>query len=204
MSKESGSGRPPITHHRHPSGTRAPAGTRPITHHPFEALPEIVEVKRYLDGSEKRFHCRLIERGDRSAVLLYRSDRPYEVHGLALPAGTVTFGYYWTDRPYNVYHWQRPEGGTIAYYFNLADSTSLAGETIEWRDLTVDVLTTPIGRVDVLDEHELPAELDPALHEAIERAKALVLAGHRTVAAELEARSRALWARVFGGAGSPV
>src|SRR5262249_50676652 len=88
---------------------RPMTGTPARSPGPVEALPEIVEVKRYLDGSEKRFHCRLIERDDRSAVLLYRSDRPYEVHGLALPAGTVTFGYYWVDRPHNVYHWQRPE-----------------------------------------------------------------------------------------------
>ncbi len=60
---------------------------------------------------------------------------------------------------YNVYHWLDRAGQTLGYYFNICDETRITAEVIEWRDLTVDVLAIPGGRLDVLDEHELPAEL---------------------------------------------
>ena len=42
---------------------------------------------------------------------------------------------------------------------------------LEWRDLTVDVLATPAGRLEVLDEDELPADLDAATRARIEAGK---------------------------------
>jgi len=164
----------------------------------FAGLPEVVEVKRYLDGRQKEFRCGLVDYDGRSAVLLYISSGPVELFGLALPAGTVTFGYYWADRDYNVYHWQHPEGGTIALYFNLADGTRLGRERLEWRDLAVDILATPCGRLEVLDEDELPADADPAVHATVERARHTILTDLDRIRAEVESRSRALWPQVFG------
>ncbi len=161
-------------------------------------LPEVLEIKRYLDGREKQFRCGLVECDERSAVLLYIACGSVELFGLTLPAGTVTFGYYWVDRPYNIYHWQAPDGRTIAAYFNLADGTRLTDGRLEWRDLTVDVLATPDGRIEVLDEDELPADLEPDVRATIEAAKQTVLGGHLAIVAEVEARSRQLWPRVFG------
>ena len=123
---------------------------------PSATLPEILELKRTLDGQEKRFACRLIEGDRRQAVVLFIAPAAMHVHGIDLPAGTVTFGYFWTDRLYNVYHWLGERGQTIAFYFNLADRTVIADGRLEWRDLTLDVLATPAGRLDVLDEDELP------------------------------------------------
>ncbi len=128
---------------------------------PADALPEILEVKRTLDGREKHFQCRLIEGAQRQAVVLFVAPAAMHVHGIDLPAGTVTFGHFWTERLYNVYHWLDARSGTIAFYFNLADQTVIEAARLEWRDLTVDVLATPAGRVDVLDEDELPADARP-------------------------------------------
>jgi hypothetical protein len=73
----------------------------------------------------------------------------------AAAAGTVSFGHFWTDRPYNVYHWMDgTTGATIGYYVNLADSTRVDGDLLEWRDLAVDILIRPDGNVTVLDEDE--------------------------------------------------
>lgn len=164
---------------------------------PADALPEILEVKRTLDGREERFQCRLIEGDQRQAVVLFVAPAGMRVHGIDLPAGTVTFGHFWTDRLYNVYHWLDGRSGTIAFYFNLADQTVIEAARLEWRDLTIDVLATPAGRVDVLDEDELPPALDAVTRAHLAEAKRAILADPRGLMAEIEARTRELYPRVF-------
>ena len=158
------------------------------------SLPSVLEIKRTLDGREKRFDCHLLAGGadERRAVVLFVSRAPMHVHGVDLPPGTVTFGYFWTDRPYNAYHWRSPSGETIGVYFNLSDRTRIGDGVLEWRDLTVDILITPAGRVDVLDEDELPAELPADVYRRIDDGKAAILGGTRALLAEIEAESRAL------------
>jgi len=163
----------------------------------MDPLPHVVEVKRTLSGREKRFQCRLLAGDARHAAVLWVAPEPMHVHGVDLPAGTISFGHFWTDRPYNVYHWTDTSGATIGFYFNLADSTRIAEGLIEWRDLTVDVLAMPGGRLEVLDEHELPADLDPALQRTIDAGKAAILDDPAAVMAEIEAASRALYPLAF-------
>jgi hypothetical protein len=173
---------------------------------PPAMLPEIIELKRTLDGREKRFACRLIEGDRRQAVVLFISPAAMHVHGIDLPAGTVTFGHFWTERLYNVYHWLDRRGRTIGFYFNLSDQTVIEDARLEWRDLTLDVLATPAGRFEVLDEDELPPDLDAATRARIEEAKRSILADPGRLIAEVESRSRALYPRVFpaerGGGGA--
>jgi predicted RNA-binding protein associated with RNAse of E/G family len=160
-------------------------------------LPVIVEVKRTLAGVEKRFECRLLAGDARHAVVLWVSAAPMHVHGVDLPAGTVSFGHFWTDRPYNVYHWLDASGRTLGFYFNVCDGTRIHGDLLEWRDLVIDVLALPDGRLDVLDEDELPADLDPELRARIEAGKAAILGDPEAVMDEIEAASRAVYARAF-------
>jgi len=63
---------------------------------------------------------------------------------------------------------------------------------LHWRDPIVDLLVTPDGRCRVLDEDELPPDLDPALRMRIAAARDAVLAGHPALLAEVERRSAAL------------
>jgi predicted RNA-binding protein associated with RNAse of E/G family len=156
------------------------------------SLPPVLEVKRTLSGREKRFDCRLLAADARHAVLLWVAAAPMRVHGVELPAGTVSFGHFWTDRLYNVYHWVDASGATVGFYFNIADETRIAPGRLDWRDLTVDVLATPAGRLEVLDEDELPADLDPALRRRIDLGKASILDAPARVMAEIEAASAAL------------
>src|SRR5262249_36567516 len=124
-------------------------------------LASIVEIKRTLAGAEKRFDCLRLAGNAEHVVVLWVAPGPMHVHGGDLPAGAVSFGHFWTGRRYNVYHWVDAERRTtIGFYFNLADQTRIAAGQIEWRDLVVDVLATPAGRLEVLDENELPEVLD--------------------------------------------
>jgi predicted RNA-binding protein associated with RNAse of E/G family len=162
--------------------------------------PAMLEIKRTLDGREKHFQCKWLD-GDPTrgrVMVLFVSTEDMLVHGVALPAGTVTFGHFWTDRPYNAYHWMNPRGETIGIYFNLSDRTQMTNDLLQWRDLAVDILTTPGGRVEVLDEDELPAELDPELRRWIDRGKAAILDDPNRAIGEIEALSRAVAADLFG------
>jgi hypothetical protein len=166
----------------------------------ISSLPEIVETKETLAGVRKEFRCRELARADGGLVVLFVSDRAYTVHGLSLPVGTVTFGHFWTDRPYNVYHWMTPAGETLAHYFNISEATTLEGQALSWRDLTVDLLVRPGTAPVVLDEDELPAGLPPDVRAAIDAATATALREAETVVAVLEARAGVLW---HGLTGSP-
>src|SRR5450432_1251968 len=156
------------------------------------ALPTIIEVKRTLAGLEKRFECRVLARTSTHLAVLWIAPAAMHVHGVDLPAGTVSVGHFWTDRPYNVYHWLRADRSTVGYYFNLADRTTWTAECLDWRDLTLDVLATPEGRLELLDEDELPAALDADARAHIDAGKAALLGAPAAVLAEVEAASRAL------------
>jgi len=151
----------------------------------------VTEVKRRIDGSERTYPCEAAEIADDHAVLLYRITGAGRVADVALPPGTLTVAYYWTGRPYNVYHWIAPSGETLAYYFNLSGPVRLGRDRLEWEDLEVDVLVTPDGRVQVLDEDAVPAAAAPRLPE-IARARERVLADWPVVTGEVERASRGL------------
>jgi len=109
---------------------------------------------------------------------------------LVLRAGTVTIGHFWTDRPYNVYHWL--EGGrTIAFYVNIAADTTIDTGAIAYTDLVVDVLLRPSGAIEVLDEEELPPDLDPRHRLAIAKALETCVTQAKRLIAEIERETRA-------------
>jgi len=160
-------------------------------------LPPILETKRKLDGSEKQFNCRVLRREGTHLVVLFIARIEMNVHGVVLPAGTATFGHFWSDRPYNVYHWLRPQDGrTIGYYVNLADQTRIAEDQLEWRDMIVDLLVAPDGQATVLDEDEIPAELPDETRQQITTALARVRGELPRLLDELEQTRRQLVAEV--------
>jgi hypothetical protein len=163
-------------------------------------LPTIVEVKHTLAGAEKRFECRLLARTATHLAVLWVAPSAMHVHGVDLPAGTVSIGHFWTDRNYNVYHWLSSDHSTIGYYFNIADRTSWTAQRLDWRDLAVDVLAMPGGRLEVLDEDELPPDLPADARAHVDAGKAALLGATANVLAEVEVASRALLPLAFGGA----
>ena len=176
----------------------------PATAHRFGPLSRILEVKRTLSGTEKRFECAVLHRKDTHVVVLFVLPAPMHVHGVDLPAGTVTFGHFWTDRPYNVYHWlDQITGATIGHYVNLSDGTRIEGDLLEWRDLAVDILLSTDGRATILDEDEVPADTSEALSARIDEAKAAVLAAHASLVIELERHRIALWPSDQSPVGQP-
>jgi len=134
-------------------------------------LPLLWETKRTLDGREKRFACHVLEASPGRRVVLFVAPAAMHVHGVDLPAGTVTFGHFWEARPYNVYHWLDRDGQTLGYYFNLCDEVVMEEGALSWRDLVVDILVRPGKEPEILDEHEL-AELGASAEERVAAADA--------------------------------
>jgi hypothetical protein len=150
-------------------------------------LPPILEIKRKLSGQAKEFNCRVLSRDGTHLVVLFIARGEMNVHGVVLPAGTATFGHFWSDRPYNVYHWLNPDdGATIGYYLNLAEETTISEDRLEWRDMIVDVLVSRDGQATVLDEDEIPADLAAPLRQRIAAAQTRVLGELPQLRSELE------------------
>ena len=151
-------------------------------------------MKRTLDGRENAFDCRVLARTQDHLVVLFVATEAMLVHGVDLPAGTLTFGHFWRDRPYNVYHWLRAgDGAPIGVYANLAADTRFDRDTLTWLDLVVDVLVLPGGAPAILDEDELPADLPSAMRARIAHAQARLLGDLPALLVDLEAARAALW-----------
>jgi hypothetical protein len=149
----------------------------------------ITEIKRTLSGREARFACEVYSQTDDELVALFRLPEPRDVHGVWLPAGTITVGYFWRNRPYNLYHWMDKKGRTLAYYFNVGDVRSWGPTEFEWDDLAVDILAAPSGRTQVLDEDELPEDLLADRREYILAARDEVLRDLTALIENAEQRS---------------
>ncbi len=152
----------------------------------------IVERKRRLDGTHVDFRCErlMVEPGVRAVVrFVTTSERRLEGTDLTLRPGTVTVGHFRADRPYTVYAFAN-DGAMLGYYCSIVDEVSIADDRIEYLDLVVDVLIVPRGDVTVLDEDELPADLDPRHRRTISGALEELTGNARRLAVEVERESR--------------
>ncbi len=152
-------------------------------------MDRITEIKTTLSGRTDRFVCDVVKRDPERVVLLYRLERDVDLHGVGLTKGSHSVGYFWRSRPYNLYHFHNLDGRTAAYYFNVGDVVRFDHDELEWHDLAVDVLATPSGRVDVLDEDELPPDLDPTTHAYIDAARDTILRDLPRLTADAERES---------------
>lgn len=149
-------------------------------------MPVCVETKLTLSAKVDRFECHLLLVNGSFGILKYVIEKHYEVHGIQLRPGDVTYGLYWQDRPYTLYVWPQAHGRRI-YYFNIADRVSLSVKEFIWRDLAVDVLIDDDAAVHVLDENELPGSLSVPLLEFIESAKNDIVRNHQKIIQEADA-----------------
>lgn len=172
-------------------------------------MPLCTEKKILLSGEVLTFSCELIHFAKDFGILKYVIDRSYDISGVHLRPGDITTALYWIDRPYTLYIWHVNQKKDTAYYFNIADQISLQPQEFSWRDLVVDVLIHPRpylppcqggvergldtdSAVHVLDENELPADLNPELTNYIQSAKSLILRDYRNIIHEADATLRKL------------
>lgn len=127
------------------------------------------EEKRYPDGRQNWYRASVFMLQPGHGILVFVASQAYEVDGIYLPIGTVTFGLFWSDRPYNLYAWMEPNCQWIrALYFNVCDRTVLSANLFVWRDLWVDVLIAPYCKPKIIDYDEVPDTISSQLRGTIQ------------------------------------
>jgi len=153
----------------------------------------VLERKVRLDGSVEEWTCELLALapGRYGAVrYVLQEERALPGTRLVLPAGTVTIGHFWADRTYTAYHWLSGER-TIGVYCSVAELLQVETEGIVYLDLAVDVLLLPGGGASVLDEHELPSDIERETLSTIEETVASLRSDPAGLLAGVEAATRA-------------
>ncbi|MCP4875640.1 MAG: DUF402 domain-containing protein [Gammaproteobacteria bacterium] len=159
-------------------------------------MSRITEIKTTLDGIRKEFECELLKHERDELIVIYRMREDVQLEDLLLRKHTLSLGYFWEERNYNVYHWVDDNRQTLALYFNICDNTRISTNRIAWRDLTVDILITPDLRCRVLDEDELPDDIDDDLLRLINTTRDLLCVDPAQLLREFDISSRALLAEV--------
>lgn len=152
----------------------------------------LTERKRRLDGTVAEFSCEAlrVEPGRRALVrFVTPAERRLGPGALTLPAGTVTIGHFWSDRSYAVYAF-RVNGVAVGWYCSIVDEVRIEAGRIDYLDLVVDVLIEPAGSATVLDEDELPEDIDPRHRRTINATLEALTGNTRRIVAEIEAEGR--------------
>src|SRR3989337_2117951 len=132
---------------------------------------EVTEVKRHLDGRVERFACRLVLRRPHLAILRFDHKEARSAGGLRLPAGSRTFGFFWSRRPLWPYRLGGPAGRLIAHRFDVVEDVRLGETEVSYTDLLLDLWVGAAGASRLEDEDHVidyhrrrlpsPAPLDP-------------------------------------------
>jgi hypothetical protein len=152
-------------------------------------MPEVLEVKRFPRGRQETYRCLALDVSPRLAVLLFPHPGERRADGFLFPAGSRTYGFFWTRRHYLLYVLHGPDGGLIAHRFDVVDEVRLRPGRVEYLDLALDVWVDPSGHAWTEDEEEVVELASQGLLSSqrlalIERTKRLLLARHRRIAAE--------------------
>jgi hypothetical protein len=158
---------------------------------------EVLEVKRFLRGGQETYPCRALHMSPHLAVLLFPHPGERRAGGFLFPAGSRTYGFFWSRRHYLLYVLHGPDGGLIAHRFDVVDEVRLRRGRVEYLDLALDIWVDPSGRAWTEDEDEVAALASRGLLSArrlalVERTKRLLLARHGRIAAEAREELRGL------------
>ena len=120
------------------------------------------------------------------------------VHGVDLPAGTVSFGHFWTDRFYNVYHWLDADRRTHRVLLQHRRPNADRGRPSSSGAIWWSTCWRPRpGGSSSSTRTSCPRSLDAEAAAHIAAGKAAILGAPAVVMAEIEAASRALFPLVF-------
>lgn len=135
------------------------------------------ELKRKLSGQVLHFEVSEVKRNQDWIIVSYRVPQEYQENrsGLHVPAGTISYGFFWKERPFNVYYFAGEEDWIAAYFNVCAVPTQITEDEIDWLDLEVDLVVFPDGRTVVLDEEEVPHDISEQHRLQLKRAKEWIL-----------------------------
>jgi predicted RNA-binding protein associated with RNAse of E/G family len=150
------------------------------------SMTTCIEQKFLLCGECHEYRCELVHFTSAFGILRYIIDREYRIGRITLKPGEATLAFYWTYRPYTLYTWRHSSAGPGLYYFNIADRVSLSPTRFAWRDLVVDILVSENELPHILDEKDLPSNLNSELFDYIELSKQHILMHYRRTIEEVK------------------
>lgn len=161
------------------------------------SAPRYLEVKVKPDGTALEYETDLVHR-DRTLVIvrfmMVRGGGPPRLP-VVVPAGSVSYGYFWVRRPYNVYRWLHADGSLIAHRFDAVTDVRIAEDSVRYRDLALDWWAFPDGTLVEEDRDELEAlaasgALSPKDLERANEAARQVFSRYRHIIDEVVALER--------------
>lgn len=106
-----------------------------------------------------QYDGRLLKRGAHSVILEALFDKPdFALLDVVLRKGDRFVETYYDNRGYNVFEiYDRDAAGFKGWYCNLSRPARIAGATVSWVDLALDLWVWPDGRRVLLDQDEFDA-----------------------------------------------
>lgn len=119
----------------------------------------VIERKLKHDGTVREYPCELAWLDDRVAVVRFALPNGGSAFGVpvAVPPGSVSWGFFWARRPYNLYRIASPEGVVLAHRFDAVTDVRMGEEVISYRDLVLDWWALPDGTLAEEDREEFDA-----------------------------------------------
>lgn len=116
-----------------------------------------LERKRKADGTVHDYETELVHRDQTVVIVRFvmtRGGGPPRLP-VVVPAGSVSYGYFWPRRPYNVYRWMTARGDLIAHRFDAVTDVKVTESAVDYRDLILDWWAFPDGSITEEDREEL-------------------------------------------------
>lgn len=160
-----------------------------------------LERKRKADGSIHDYETELVHR-DQTVVIvkfvMMRGGGPPRLP-VTVPAGSISYGYFWPRRTYNVYRWLTAEGELIAHRFDAVTAVKVTETSVDYRDLVLDWWAFPDGTILEEDRDELEQGVAAGMVSAADERLAndaayQVFSRYRHIIDEVEALERR-WVR---------
>lgn len=115
----------------------------------------ITEIKRHINKPDQTFRCEVLAREPGHLVLRYVSDRAGRIGDETFAPGSTTYAHYWERRGYVAWRMHDPDGRLRGHVFHVCRDVRIGPDTVDYRDLLLDIWAEPDGRVVILDEDEV-------------------------------------------------
>jgi predicted RNA-binding protein associated with RNAse of E/G family len=131
-------------------------------------------VKIRVDGRVERFRCELTAMDERGVIVAWRPGDAVTVGDWTMPAGGVSYGFFWHDRRHNLYRFTHPDGSVIWRRMDLTGLPRIGAREVTWHDLVVDVVVPATGEAFLEDQDELAEAVQKELIPEAEAEEILV------------------------------
>jgi len=168
------------------AGTAADSGVFPFR-----------ERKRKVTGEVLDYETQLVHQDAQVTMVSFEMKQgggpprlPIEV-----PAGSVSYGYFWPRRPFILYRWVGPDGALLAHRLDAVTEVRVSASGVEYRDLVLDWWAFPDGTLIEEDRDELEDALAAGTistkdAERAEESARLVFSRYRHIIDEVERLER--------------